>query len=126
MDEAAYDALKERLWSFMVPPAPHPPPLLPPTPSPAVLRLVGASTVILLLTCPGPLSGLQEEDIYPNEQLFLQQQREIGERTNEWTHPPILVALKEKAKELGLWNLWMPVDSAEVAGRAGGGLSNEQ
>ena len=56
----------------------------------------------------------------------MQQQREIGERTNEWTHPPILVALKEKAKELGLWNLWMPVDSAEVAGRAGGGLSNEQ
>jgi hypothetical protein len=31
-----------------------------------------------------------------------------------------------KAKALGLWNMWMPVDSAEVAGRSGAGLTNLQ
>ena len=78
-----------------------------------------------LIAAPAPPSP-QDEEIYPNEQLFLQQQREIGEASHEWTHPPILQELKAKAKALGLWNLWMPVDSAEAAGRAGGGLNNLQ
>ena len=33
-----------------------------------------------------------EAHIYPNEQLFLTQQREIGEASNEWYNPPILVS----------------------------------
>lgn len=54
--------------------------------------------------------------IYPNEQLFIRQSREIRERSNEWTHPPVLVELIRKAKGLGLWNLFLPVDSARHAG----------
>ena len=38
------------------------------------------------------------ECVYKNELLFAKQSREIGERTNEWTHAPILVELKRKAK----------------------------
>jgi alkylation response protein AidB-like acyl-CoA dehydrogenase len=67
-----------------------------------------------------------EEHVYPNEQKFLLQQREIGEASNEWYNPPILVQCKAEAKSQGLWNLFLPVDSAEVAGRAGGGLTNLQ
>lgn len=55
------------------------------------------------------------------------QQKEIGE-TGYWTYPSILVSLQEKAKKLGLWNLFLPVDSASVAGfdEYGGGLTNRQ
>ena len=67
-----------------------------------------------------------ESEVYPNERLFLQQQRDIGEASNEWYHPPILQELKAKAKARGLWNLFLPVDSAELAGRKAGGLTNLQ
>ena len=70
-----------------------------------------------------------KEDIYPNEQLFAKQSLDIGERSNEWVWSPILVELKRKAKAQGLWNLFLPVDSAAAAGAQGalgGGLTNLQ
>mmetsp|Transcript_7381 Transcript_7381/g.8926 ORF Transcript_7381/g.8926 Transcript_7381/m.8926 type:complete len:459 (-) Transcript_7381:82-1458(-) len=70
-----------------------------------------------------------EKEIYPNEMKFVEQSREIGESGNEWTHAPILVELKRKAKAAKLWNMFLPVDSAEVAGeygKLGGGLTNRQ
>lgn len=48
---------------------------------------------------------------------------------NQWTHPPILIELMTKAKGQGLWNLFMPVDSAAIAGGGpglGAGLTNRQ
>lgn len=69
------------------------------------------------------------DEIYPNEKLFHKQCEEIGARSNEWTHAPILVALKRKAKAAGLWNMFLPVDSAKLAGeqgKLGGGLTNRQ
>eukprot|EP00966_Prymnesium_polylepis_P079698 1846778-Prymnesium_polylepis.1 len=66
------------------------------------------------------------EEIYPNEEIFARQCHEIGQRSNEWTSPPIMVELKRKAKALGLWNLFLPVDSAALAGVKGGGLTNRQ
>jgi len=68
-----------------------------------------------------------QEDIYPNEQLYAVQSKAIGEASHDWHWPPILVELKRKAKALGLWNLFLPVDSAAIAGVAqGGGLTNRQ
>lgn len=75
------------------------------------------------------LWAFMRSDIYPNEILFKKQSHEIGlHSNNEWTHPPILVTLKRKAKKLGLWNMFLPVDSAAAAGAQGigGGLTNLQ
>ena len=73
------------------------------------------------------LIRFMHSDIYPNEKRFLHESHAIGRNSNEWTHAPVLVELKRKAKKLGLWNLFLPVDSAAVAGTSlGGGLTNRQ
>ena len=64
------------------------------------------------------LIRFMHSDIYPNEKRFLNESHAIGRRSNEWTHAPVLVELKRKAKKLGLWNLFLPVDSAAVADKA--------
>ena len=70
------------------------------------------------------------EDVYPNEVLNAKQCHEIGNNpNNEWYWPPILVKLKKKAKSIGLWNMFLPIDSAQAAGdmgKLGGGLTNRQ
>jgi len=71
------------------------------------------------------LLTFMQEDIYPNEEEYMRQCAEY-EHTNQWTFPEILVRLKKKAKSKGLWNLFLPVDSAAIAGREGGGLTNRQ
>lgn len=55
------------------------------------------------------------EDIYPNEELFRKQVKEL-EHQGDWSSPPILHELKAKAKKLGLFNLFLPFDSAKLAG----------
>ncbi|MBM4763680.1 acyl-CoA dehydrogenase family protein [Bacillus sp. B15-48] len=46
-----------------------------------------------------------EEFIYPNENLFEEQ---LNAGKDRWHEPPILDELKRKARERGLWNLFMP------------------
>lgn len=47
-----------------------------------------------------------EEHIYPNERLYEQQ---LNEQRSRWSAvPPIMEELKEKAKQAGLWNLFLP------------------
>lgn len=54
-----------------------------------------------------------EEHIYPNEWLYEQQ---LNEQPSRWSAvPPIMEELKEKAKQAGLWNLFLP-DSEYGAG----------
>ena len=54
--------------------------------------------------------------IYPNEQLFLKQSHESrGTNGKEWTHPQLIVDLMQEAKQRGLWNLFLPPDSAKLA-----------
>ncbi|PID21815.1 acyl-CoA dehydrogenase [Sporosarcina sp. P3] len=62
------------------------------------------------------VTQFMEEYIYPNESVFRQQQEEQGDRWNKI--PPIIDELKAKAKEKGLWNLFLPDDSY------GAGLTN--
>ncbi|KAL1510229.1 hypothetical protein AB1Y20_006556 [Prymnesium parvum] len=64
--------------------------------------------------------------IYPNEREFAAQCREMARRSDEWTCPPLMLELQRKARQLGLWNLFLPVDSAAAAGVKGGGLTNRQ
>ena len=53
------------------------------------------------------------EEVYPNEEEFARQCHAYHGLT-EWTHPPVLIELMAKAKERGLWNLWLPADSAAL------------
>jgi len=76
------------------------------------------------------LLDFMREEVYPNEERFRTESHHIGISSNEWTHAPVLVELKEKAKARGLWNLWFAKELAKVAdlgpGYEGGGLSNFQ
>lgn len=66
-------------------------------------------------------------EIYPKELVFHRQVQEIREKgPAHWRQPPVVFELREKAKARGLWNLFLPVDSAAVAGTDGGGLTNLQ
>lgn len=59
------------------------------------------------------LIQFMEDYIYPNEKLYDQQ---VNEQENRWAAvPPIIEELKNKAKEQGLWNLFLP-DSEYGAG----------
>jgi acyl-CoA dehydrogenase len=46
-----------------------------------------------------------DEHIYPNESVYEEQLRESGQ---PHFHPPIMEELKERAREQGLWNLFLP------------------
>lgn len=59
-----------------------------------------------------------EEHVYPNEKVYEQQ---LNEQPNRWVQvPPIMEELKQKAKNEGLWNLFLP-DSDY-----GAGLNNQE
>ena len=65
-------------------------------------------------------------EIYPNEREFARQSHAFS-ASNEWTHSALIIELMQKAKAQGLWNLFLPVDSAAlVGGRYGAGLTNLQ
>lgn len=52
------------------------------------------------------LNKFMEENIYPNESLYHQQ---LEAQKSRWSDvPPIIEELKKKAKEQGLWNLFLP------------------
>jgi acyl-CoA dehydrogenase len=51
------------------------------------------------------LTAFMDEQVYPNEHLYHQQ---IDEAESRWQVPPIMEQLKEKARAVGLWNLFMP------------------
>ncbi len=52
------------------------------------------------------LQAFMDEHIYPNEALYEQQLHEIPEQ--QFRVPPILETLKAKARDAGLWNLFLP------------------
>ncbi len=64
------------------------------------------------------LTRFMEEYIYPNEELFHQQIEANRVQGNPWKAPAILTELKEKAKQEGLWNLFLPESDL------GAGLTN--
>jgi acyl-CoA dehydrogenase len=46
-----------------------------------------------------------DEHVYPSEHVYEEQLRESGE---PHYHPPVMEELKERARERGLWNLFLP------------------
>jgi acyl-CoA dehydrogenase len=63
----------------------------------------------------GQVQRFMDEHIYPAERIVWEQVAETGD---DGSDPPILVELRARAKEYGLWNLFLPDDEW------GAGLSN--
>ncbi|CAM9096795.1 unnamed protein product, partial [Hapterophycus canaliculatus] len=64
------------------------------------------------------LETFVENDCIPAEPVFTREMDEIEARTgSRWSEiPPVLKQLKEKARSLGLWNLFMPTGHQGSAG----------
>jgi acyl-CoA dehydrogenase len=61
------------------------------------------------------LTAFMDEHVYPAEELYHRQLREAGDGRHQ---PPIMEELKARAREAGLWNMFLPDASL------GAGLSN--
>ncbi|WP_243793927.1 acyl-CoA dehydrogenase family protein [Saccharopolyspora gloriosae] len=64
----------------------------------------------------GKLTEFMDEHIYPAEPVLHEQ---LAASADPWAHAPIIEDLKAKAKDAGLWNLFLP-------GEHGAGLTNLQ
>ena len=62
------------------------------------------------------LLAFMDEHVYPSEPVFAEQQ---AARPGAWGPPPVVADLQVTARELGLWNLFLP-------GARGAGLTNLQ
>ena len=72
------------------------------------------------------LLQFMDEHIYPAEADYtaeLQANTAAGKR---WSALNTIENLKPKAQAAGLWNLFLPVDSAAASGYAGAGLTNQE
>jgi acyl-CoA dehydrogenase len=72
------------------------------------------------------LQRFMDEHIYPAEGAY---HAEIAANTatgKRWTPLQTIENLKPKAQSAGLWNLFLPVDSAQASGYDGAGLTNQE
>ena len=61
------------------------------------------------------LNAFMDEHVYPNEEAYADHFKSTD---NKWVTPPLMQELKNKAKDAGLWNLFLPESER------GAGLSN--
>ena len=61
------------------------------------------------------LNAFMDEHVYPNEDTYA---NHFKNTDNKWVSPPLMQELKNKAKDAGLWNLFLPESER------GAGLSN--
>src|SRR6478672_4170158 len=64
------------------------------------------------------LLAFMDEHVYPAEQVYHEQ---IAESGQPHFHPPVMEELKARARDQGLWNLWLPHDTE---GHSSPGLTN--
>jgi len=67
-----------------------------------------------------------DEHIYPSEPAYAAELAANTAAGKRWSALQTIEALKPKAKSAGLWNLFLPVDSAAASGYAGAGLTNQE
>ena len=64
------------------------------------------------------LLAFMDEHVYAAEQVYHEQ---IAESGQPHFHPPVMEELKARARDQGLWNLWLPHDTE---GHSSPGLTN--
>jgi acyl-CoA dehydrogenase len=67
-----------------------------------------------------------DEHVYPAESAYKDELEANTKAGKRWTPLQTIEKLKPKAKAAGLWNLFLPVDSASASGYAGAGLTNQE
>ena len=67
-----------------------------------------------------------DEHIYPAETAYKQELEANTLAGKRWSALQTIELLKPKAKAAGLWNLFLPVDSASASGYEGAGLTNQE
>ncbi|MGV3571026.1 MAG: acyl-CoA dehydrogenase family protein, partial [Ramlibacter sp.] len=72
------------------------------------------------------LQKFMDEHVYPNEKAYKQELAANGAAGNRWQPLKTIENLKPKARAAGLWNLFLPVDTAEASGYQGAGLTNQE
>jgi len=72
------------------------------------------------------VSDFMEAHIYPNEAAYAAELAANTAAGKRWTALKLIEGLKEKARAEGLWNLFLPNDTAEIAKKKGGGLTNQE
>ncbi|TFZ02739.1 acyl-CoA dehydrogenase [Ramlibacter henchirensis] len=68
--------------------------------------------------------AFMDRHIYPSEKEFYQENRANAEAGKLWTPSKLIEDLKPKAREAGLWNLFLPLHTSEKSGVMGAGLTN--
>ena len=72
------------------------------------------------------LQAFMDEHIYPAEGAYHAEIVANSEAGKRWTPLQTIEILKVKARSAGLWNLFLPVDSAATSGYHGAGLTNQE
>ena len=72
------------------------------------------------------LQAFMDEHIYPAEGAYHAEIAANSLAGKRWTPLQTIEKLKVKARSAGLWNLFLPVDSAAASGYDGAGLTNQE
>ncbi|RID97018.1 acyl-CoA dehydrogenase family protein [Simplicispira hankyongi] len=72
------------------------------------------------------LIRFMDEHIYPAEADLARELAANTQAGRRWTPLSTIETLKPKAQAAGLWNLFLPVDTAEASGYQGAGLTNQE
>ncbi len=72
------------------------------------------------------LLKFMDEHIYPSEAAYAAELAANTAAGRRWTALDTIEQLKPKARAAGLWNLFLPVDSAAASGYEGAGLTNQE
>jgi len=72
------------------------------------------------------LQAFMDTHVYPAEAAIAQEIAANTAAGKRWTPLQTIERLKPLARQAGLWNLFLPVDSARAAGFSGAGLNNQE
>jgi acyl-CoA dehydrogenase len=72
------------------------------------------------------LLKFMDDHVYPSEKTYADELAANTVAGKRWTALQVIEDLKSKAQAAGLWNLWLPVDTAKIAGVQGAGLTNQE